>query len=79
MEIYNGLVDVVNNPNNPNYNPGALSLGSSAGFRYGLTAVVVAMGQVLLDQGYYSKAIATASSKSLFRGLHHRNSSGMDA
>ena len=65
--VYNGLVDVVNNPDNPNYNPGALSLGSSAGFRYGLTAVVVAMGQVLLDQGYYSKAIATASSKSLFR------------
>lgn len=65
--IYNGLLDVTNNPSNPNYNPGALSLGSSAGFRYGLTAVVVAMGQVLLDQGYYSKAIATASSKSLFK------------
>lgn len=65
--IYNGLLDVVNNPDNPNYNPGALSLGSSAGFRYGLTAVVVAMGQVLLDQGYYSKAIATANSKQLFR------------
>ena len=65
--IYNGLLDVVNNTDNPNYNPGALSLGSSAGFRYGLTAVVVAMGQVLLDQGYYSKAIATANSKSLFK------------
>lgn len=65
--IYNGLMDVVTNPSNPYHNEEALSLGSSAGFRYGLTAVVVATGQVLLDQGYYSKAIATASSKSLFK------------
>ena len=65
--IYNGLVDVVTNPDNINHNPEALSIMSSGGFRYGLTAVVVAMGQVLLDQGYYSKAIATASSKSLLR------------
>ena len=65
--IYNGLVDVVTNPDNINYNPEALSFASSGGFRYGLTAVVVAMGQVLLDQGYYSKAIATASSKSLLK------------
>lgn len=65
--IYNGLLDVVNNSDNPNYNPSALSLNSSAGFRYGLTAVVVAMGQVLLEQGYYSKAIAIADSRQLFR------------
>lgn len=65
--IYNGLMDVVTNPSNPYHNEQALSLGSSAGFRYGLTAVVVAVGQVLLDQGYYSKAIATANSKSLFK------------
>ena len=65
--IYNGLVDVVTNPDNINYNPEALSFASSGGFRYGLTAVVVAMGQVLLDQGYYSKAIATANSKSLLK------------
>ena len=63
--IYNGLVDVATNPKNINYNPETLSFMSSGGFRYGLTAVVVAMGQVLLDQGYYSKAMATASSKSL--------------
>lgn len=65
--IYNGLLDVVKNPDNVNYNPEALSLGSSAGFRYGLTAIVIAMGQVLLDQGYYSKAISTTSSKSLMK------------
>jgi len=65
--IYNGLVDVATNPDNINYNPEALSMGSSAGLRYGVTAAVVAMGQVLLDQGYYSKAVATVNSKALLR------------
>jgi Na+/proline symporter len=63
--IYKGLVDVATNPNNVNYNPEALSLLSGAGFRYGIAAVVIAMGQVLLDQGYYSKAISAVNTKSL--------------
>jgi Na+/proline symporter len=61
------MVDVVNNPNNPNHNPEALSMTSASGFKYGAVAVVVAMGQVLFDQGYYSKAIATVSTKSLLK------------
>ena len=65
--IYNGMIDVVKNPDNVNYNPEALSMTSTAGLRYGITAVVIAMGQVLLDQGYYSKAIATVSRKSLLK------------
>lgn len=65
--MYNGMLDVVNNPNNVNHNPEALSMTSSAGFRYGIAAVVIAMGQVLLDQGYYSKAISTVSTKSLLK------------
>ena len=65
--IYDGLQDVVNNPDNPNYNPEALSMTSIAGLKYGLIAAIVAMGQVLLDQGYYSKAIATASQKDLMK------------
>lgn len=65
--IYTGLVDVATNPNNINYNPEAMDMFSGSAFRYGMTAVVVAMGQVLLDQGYYSKAIATVSKKSLLR------------
>lgn len=63
--IYNGLRDVATNPNNINYNPEALSLLSGAGFRYGIAAVVIAMGQVLLEQGYYSKAMAAVDTKSL--------------
>lgn len=65
--LHQGLVDVATNPSNVNYNPDALNMGSSAGLRYGMVAAVVAMGQVLFDQGYYSKAIATASTKSLMR------------
>ena len=65
--IHEGLLDVVNNPDNINYNDQALNLFSGAGFRYGMAAVVIAMGQVLLDQGYYSKAIATLSTKTLLR------------
>lgn len=65
--IYNGMVDVATNPDNVNYNPEALSMTSASGFRYGAVAVVVAMGQVLFDQGYYSKAIATISTKSLLK------------
>jgi len=63
--LYNGMLDVVNNPDNINHNPEALSMTSAAGLRYGIAAVVIAMGQVLLDQGYYSKAISTVSTKSL--------------
>lgn len=65
--LYNGMLDVVKNPDNVNYNPEALSMTSTAGFRYGIAAVVIAMGQVLLDQGYYSKAISTVSRKSLLK------------
>ncbi len=65
--LYKGMVDVVENSDNINYNPEAMAMTSAAGLRYGVTAVVIAMGQVLLDQGYYSKAIATVSRKSLLK------------
>lgn len=63
--VYNGLIDVATNPDNPNYNPDVLNLLSGAGFRYGIAVVVIAMGQVLLEQGYYSKAMAAVNTKSL--------------
>lgn len=65
--MYRGMMDVVQNPDNVNYNPEALSMTSAAGLRYGIAAVVIAMGQVLLDQGYYSKAISTVNTKSLLK------------
>lgn len=65
--MFDGLMDVATNPSNPNHNPGALNFFSSAGMRYGVVALVVALGQVLLDQGYYSKAVSAASTKTLLR------------
>jgi Na+/proline symporter len=63
--MYNGLLDAQSNPANPNYNPEALNFFGAAGLRYGFSAVVVAMGQVLLSQGYYSTAASAANSRSL--------------
>jgi Na+/proline symporter len=63
--IYQGLKDVAANPGNVNYNPDALFINSAAGIRYGVTAVVVAMGQILLDQGYYAKAAAAKNDRTL--------------
>ena len=63
--IYKGLVDVATNPLNVNYNKDALNLASLPGFQYGIVAMVVAMGQIILDQGYYSKAVSTVNTKSL--------------
>ena len=60
------LMDVATNISNPNHNKDSLNMLSGTGFRYGIVSMVVCMGQVLLDQGYYSKAIATVSKKSLF-------------
>ncbi|MEB3103852.1 sodium:solute symporter family transporter [Ferviditalea candida] len=64
--MFNGLLDASLNKDNPNYNPEALDFFSTAGLRYGFTAVVVAMGQVILSQGYYSTAAAASSTRSLF-------------
>ncbi|WP_217586097.1 sodium:solute symporter family transporter [Lentibacillus saliphilus] len=64
-QLYNGLVDVATNKNNPNYNPDSLNLFAPAALRYLVVAMVVSMGFVLLGQGYYSKAIAAISRKTL--------------
>lgn len=63
--IYDGMLDAATNTANPNYNPDALNPFSGAGINYGIVCVIVCMGQILLDQGYYSKAVSTANSKSL--------------
>ena len=63
--MYVNLVDVVTNPNNPNYNPGALNFFNGAAWRYGIAAVVIALGQIVLDQGYYQRAIAAVTRNTL--------------
>lgn len=67
--IYDGLLDASENKLNPNYNQSILMLNSIYGMRYGLVALVVALGQVLLDQGYYSIAMSAKSTRDLTAGF----------
>lgn len=66
--LFEGLTQVADDETLQFHNPDALNWLSTAGFRYGLAAVVIAMGQVLLEQGYYQRAIAAASNRTLARG-----------
>jgi Na+/proline symporter len=51
-------------------NPGEmLKINSMQGFKYGIIALVVATGQVFLDQGWYSMALSATSSKTMVWGL----------
>lgn len=63
--LYNGLIDVATNKDNPNYNPDALNLFAPAALRYMVVAMVVSMGFVFLGQGYYQKALAAINNKTL--------------
>lgn len=65
--IYEGLTEVATNPQHHEHNPDALNFFSTAGIRYGIAAVVIAMGQVLFEQGYYQRAVAAASQQTLKR------------
>ena len=63
--MYQGMKGVVTDTGNINHNPAALNLGSLAGFRYGIVAFAVAIGQIMLSQGYYSAALAAVNSRTL--------------
>ena len=63
--IYQGMREVASDPQAINHNPNALNLFSLAGFRYGIVGFAVAIGQILLSQGYYSAALAAVNSRTL--------------
>jgi len=63
--IYNGLSTEANTARREDL----LNIWSLGGLHYGIIALVVAMGQVFLDQGYYSKALAAVDSKAMVWGL----------
>ncbi|EMR06611.1 Na(+)/glucose symporter [Bhargavaea cecembensis DSE10] len=64
--IFESLNIIATDASHPEHNADALNFFSTAGLRYGLSAVVIAMGQVLLSQSYYSTAASAKSTKSLF-------------
>ncbi len=63
--LYDGLEKVVEDPQNINHNKNALSFCSLSGFRYGIAVLVIALGQVMFEQGYHQRAIAAKDSKTL--------------
>lgn len=68
-ELYQGLSVVQSNAENNNYNPEALNLLSKSGIMYAFLAVMIALGQILLDPGYYMKAHAARDEKTIIRSF----------
>lgn len=65
--LHAGLTAAATDPTMATHNPSALSAFAPAAVRYFAVAMVVSMGFVLLNQGYYSKARAAATNRSLLR------------
>lgn len=63
--LYDGLQRAAANSDVATHNADAMTFWAPAAVRYFAVAMVVSMGFVLLNQGYYSKARAAGSSKSL--------------
>lgn len=63
--LHDGLRRAASDPDVATHTSDALSFWAPAALRYFAVALVVSMGFVLLNQGYYSKARAAGSSRSL--------------
>jgi len=63
--IYEGMKQVATDPNDVNHNPDALDIFAPGGFRYGIVGFAVAVGQIILSQGYYSAALAAVNTRTL--------------
>lgn len=54
--LHSGLSAVVYDSTNRNYNPQALNILSRSGMMYAFSAILIALGQLLVDPAYYMKA-----------------------
>src|SRR5690606_11315430 len=63
--LHDGLRRAATDPGVATHTGDALTFWAPAALRYFAVALVVSMGFVLLNQGYYSKARAAGSSRSL--------------
>jgi len=63
--VYEGMKQVATDPNDANHNPDALDIFAPGGFRYGIVGFAVAVGQIILSQGYYSAALAAVNTRTL--------------
>ncbi len=67
--LYEGLSSVANNPENRNYNPQAMNLLSKSGMMYAFSAILIALGQILVDPAYYMKAYIAKDEKTVIRAF----------
>ncbi len=69
LTLYQGLNSVANDSSNKNYNPQAMNLLSKSGMMYAFSAVLIALGQILVDPAYYMKAYIAKDEKTIIRSF----------
>lgn len=67
--LYHGLSSVSNDPLNSNYNPQAMNLLSKSGMMYAFSAILIGLGQILVDPAYYIKAYIAKDEKTIIRSF----------
>lgn len=67
--LYDGLRSVSHDPLNSNYNPQAMNLLSKSGLMYAFSAVLIGLGQILVDPAYYMKAYIARDEKTIIRAF----------
>jgi Na+/proline symporter len=67
--LHEGMLAVEHEITNPNYNPNSLRLFSKAGTLYGLSAIVIALGQICVDPAYYLKAYIAKDGPTMTRSF----------
>ncbi|HZK01798.1 MAG TPA: hypothetical protein VFC96_02945 [Anaerovoracaceae bacterium] len=67
--IYEGLVDVRNNPENNNYNPEVFNYLAHGGLRYFILAIIVGFAQTCIDPSYSIRAYIAPDEKSFVKSF----------
>ena len=67
--LYQGLESVSRDSFNNNYNSQAMNLFSRSGLMYAFSAVLIGLGQILVDPAYYLKASIAKDEKTIIRAF----------
>lgn len=67
--LFQGLMEVHEETNNNNYNPETLNILSKSGMMYALSAIIIALGQIIVDPAYYIKAHIAKDEKTITRAF----------
>ncbi len=67
--LYEGLIDVSNNPDNNNYNPEIFNYMAIGGIRYFLSAIIVGFAQTCIDPAYSLRAHIASDERSFVKAF----------